>query len=72
MQTYFFNYCTVSGHVNPAVSLAMSILGRLPWSRLPVYMLAQYLGALVGSTAIFGVYYGKGELDFQYCKIKKK
>ena len=32
-------------HLNPAVSLAMCLLQKLSWKKLPVYMLAQTLGA---------------------------
>ncbi|XP_054892445.1 aquaporin-9b [Poeciliopsis prolifica] len=48
----------VSGaHVNPAVSLAMVILGKLPLRKFPVYAVAQFLGAFAGSCAVFGLYY---------------
>lgn len=48
----------VSGaHVNPAVSLAMVILGKLPIKKFPVYVVAQFLGAFAGSCAVYGLYY---------------
>ncbi|XP_051794147.1 aquaporin-9b isoform X2 [Acanthochromis polyacanthus] len=48
----------VSGaHVNPAVSLAMVILGKLPLKKFPVYVVAQFLGAFAGSCAVYGLYY---------------
>lgn len=51
--------CGVPGaHVNPAVSLAMVILGKLPVKKFPVYVLAQFLGAFAGSCAVYGLYYG--------------
>ncbi|GAU88235.1 AQP6 [Ramazzottius varieornatus] len=37
------------GHLNPAVSLAMCLLRKLKWRKLPVYMAAQYLGAWTAS-----------------------
>lgn len=46
-------------HVNPAVSLAMVILGKLPLKKFPVYVLAQFLGAFAGSCAVYGLYYGE-------------
>lgn len=46
-------------HVNPAVSLAMLILGKLPLKKFPVYVLAQFLGAFAGSCAVYGLYYGE-------------
>ncbi|KAG7281010.1 hypothetical protein CRUP_016642 [Coryphaenoides rupestris] len=45
------------GHVNPAVSLAMVILGKLKIWKFPVYVLAQFLGAFAGAAALFGLYY---------------
>ncbi|XP_030574992.1 aquaporin-9b [Archocentrus centrarchus] len=45
------------GHVNPAVSLAMVILGKLPLKKFPVYVAAQFLGAFAGSCAVYGLYY---------------
>lgn len=44
------------GHINPAVTLAMALLGRLPVRKVPIYWLAQYLGAFVASACVFGVY----------------
>jgi len=60
--TYFVIYFS-GGHVNPAVSLAMSVTGRLKWRKLPVYLLAQLLGGFVGAAAVFGVYHGESTLD---------
>ncbi|KAI4900197.1 hypothetical protein NFI96_017681 [Prochilodus magdalenae] len=45
------------GHVNPAVSLAMVVLGKLPLKKFPVYVAAQFIGAFIGSCAVFGLYY---------------
>ncbi|XP_068060220.1 aquaporin-9 isoform X2 [Anomalospiza imberbis] len=45
------------GHINPAVSLAMCVTGRLKWTKLPIYILAQFLGAFIGAAAVFGIYY---------------
>lgn len=45
--------------MNPAVSLAMVILGKLPLKKFPVYVAAQFLGAFAGSCAVFGLYYGE-------------
>jgi glycerol uptake facilitator-like aquaporin len=35
-------------HFNPAVSLAVTLRGGLPWPALPTYMLAQVLGGIAG------------------------
>lgn len=45
------------GHINPAVSLALAVCDRFPWSKLPFYMLAQFVGAFIGCCAVFGVYH---------------
>ncbi|XP_060923666.1 aquaporin-3-like [Limanda limanda] len=45
------------GHVNPAVTLAMVILGKLPLKKLPVYMVAQFLGAFIGACGVYVLYY---------------
>ncbi|XP_077084700.1 aquaporin-9b isoform X1 [Siphateles boraxobius] len=46
------------GHVNPAVSLAMVVVGKLPIKKFPVYVAAQFLGAFAGSCAVYSLYYG--------------
>uniref|UniRef100_UPI00398EC12B aquaporin-9b n=1 Tax=Pristiophorus japonicus TaxID=55135 RepID=UPI00398EC12B len=53
-------YATIGvsgGHLNPAISLSMCVLGRLQWLKLPIYCVAQLVGAFVGSAAVFGLYY---------------
>ncbi|XP_057370632.1 aquaporin-3-like [Daphnia carinata] len=45
------------GHLNPAVTMALAVGKDFPWKRLPVYWCAQYLGALVASGTVLGVYY---------------
>jgi len=45
------------GHINPAVTLVMAVIGRLKWIKVPVYMAGQYLGAFLGSAVVFGVYH---------------
>jgi len=45
------------GHINPAVTLAMALFGRLPWRKVPVYWLGQYFGGFVGSVLLYVTYY---------------
>ncbi|XP_053304351.1 aquaporin-7-like [Spea bombifrons] len=48
----------VSGaHMNCAVSLTNCVLGRLPWRKLPVYVMAQMLGAFLAAAVVFCLYY---------------
>lgn len=52
-------YCTaaVSGaHLNPAVTLAMASLGRLPWAEAPIYMAAQVAGGFIGAVLVWLAY----------------
>lgn len=50
---------SAGGHLNPAVTFAMCFLAREPWIKLPIYALAQTLGAFLGAGVVFGLYYGK-------------
>jgi len=45
------------GHINPAVTLAMAIFGRLPWRKVPIYWLAQFFGGFIGSVILYVTYY---------------
>ncbi|MEE6502968.1 hypothetical protein FKM82_004693 [Ascaphus truei] len=45
------------GHINPAVSFAMCLTGRLKWAKFPFYVSAQFLGAITGSALVFGNYH---------------
>ena len=44
------------GHINPAVSTAMTVLGRLSPIKCVIYIAGQYIGAIVASAVIYGVY----------------
>jgi len=48
---------TSGGHLNPAISLAVCTLGRLPVLHFLLYSIAQILGAFVGSAGMYLVYY---------------
>lgn len=43
-------------HLNPAVSLAMSIAGKLPWKKLPIYILYQLMGAITAGLVLFLIF----------------
>jgi glycerol uptake facilitator protein len=44
----------VSGaHINPAVTLALAAQGAFPWAKVPVYLLAQFLGGLTGGVLVW-------------------
>lgn len=45
-----YTFGDVSGaHLNPAVTIAFAVAGRLPWREVPGYVLAQISGALLAS-----------------------
>lgn len=41
------------GHINPAVTLAMAILGKTPWPQVPLYMGGQLFGAFIGAVLVW-------------------
>ncbi|MGE3309477.1 MAG: MIP/aquaporin family protein [Limisphaerales bacterium] len=43
-------------HLNPAVTLAMTMTGNLEAAKLPGYMLAQLLGGITGAAAVYLFY----------------
>jgi glycerol uptake facilitator protein len=46
----------VSGcQINPAVTVALALTGKMPWRSVPGYLAAQVAGAIVGAWAIIGV-----------------
>lgn len=52
-------YCvgTVSGaHLNPAVSIALAVIGRFEWTLVPTYIVAQMLGAILGAAVVWLAY----------------
>jgi glycerol uptake facilitator protein len=40
---------TSGAHLNPAVTIGMAMAGKFSWSLVPSYILAQFLGAMLGS-----------------------
>lgn len=44
----------ISGaHINPAVTIALAATGQFAWADVPVYLLAQFLGAMLGATLVY-------------------
>ncbi len=43
-------------HLNPAVTLAMAVSGKLPWASVLPYIIAQMLGAMIGSFLVWVMY----------------
>ncbi|VHK29635.1 glycerol uptake facilitator protein [Streptococcus pyogenes] len=44
-------------HLNPAVTIAMAAIGSLPWSQVVTYLVAQFLGAMLGALVLYLHYY---------------
>lgn len=40
-------------HINPAVTLGFAVVGDFPWAKVPVYITAQILGAIIGAAIVF-------------------
>ncbi|NLU75210.1 aquaporin family protein [Streptomyces sp. HNM0575] len=50
----------ISGaHLNPAVTLALAIQGTTPWADVPVYVVSELLGAMIGAVLVWLAYYGQ-------------
>ncbi|MEW6065022.1 glycerol transporter [Desulforamulus profundi] len=45
---------SISGaHLNPAVTIALATLGSFPWADVPMYIVAQMLGAFLGGVLVW-------------------
>jgi glycerol uptake facilitator protein len=43
-------------HLNPAVTLALAMTGKLSWDAVPVYVAGQLLGAMLGAALAWAMY----------------
>jgi glycerol uptake facilitator protein len=53
MAVFIGVFCSASSskaHLNPVVTIAFAALGKIPLSLVPIYLSAQFLGAIIGST----------------------
>lgn len=56
MAVFIAVYVAVQGsgaHLNPAVSLALALVGKFEWSQVPVYVTAQITGAMIGQIIVW-------------------
>lgn len=57
-----FIFGSVSGaHFNPAVTIALAVIGNFPWKNVPMYILAQLIGAFIGALLVLVCYYNHFE-----------
>lgn len=40
-------------HINPAVTLGFAAAGEFPWDKVPMYILAQMIGGMIGASIMF-------------------
>jgi len=60
----------ISGaHLNPAVTLGFAVVGEFPWSEVPMYILAQMIGAFIGATIVFFQYLPHWKKTKDQCAI---
>ena len=43
-------------HINPAVSISLAIAGKFPWESVPLYVVAQMIGAMLGAFMVWLMY----------------
>lgn len=55
---YAFGHIS-GGHFNPAVTVGAAVSGRLPWTRVPLYIISQVIGGLIAGALIYIVANGK-------------
>ena len=47
---------TSGAHLNPAVTIALATAGKFSWALVPTYILAQFLGGMLGAFVVWMVY----------------
>jgi glycerol uptake facilitator protein len=40
-------------HFNPALTIALAVIGKVAWSQVPIYIAGQFLGAFLGAALVF-------------------
>jgi len=45
------------GHINPAVTLALATFRGFPWKKVPIYIISQLFGGIVGAALVYANYF---------------
>ena len=40
-------------HINPAVSIGLAAAGKFPWDQVPIYIVAQFIGAMLAAFSVW-------------------
>ena len=43
-------------HLNPALTIGLATIGNFAWADVPLYIVAQILGAIIGAVIVYFVY----------------
>jgi glycerol uptake facilitator protein len=43
-------------HLNPAVTIGLAVAGKFAWAKVPTFILAQFIGAMLGSSLVWLMY----------------
>jgi len=53
-----FSVAAISGaHLNPAVTIGLAVTNQLSFEEVPIYIIAQFIGAFIGAVLVFVHYY---------------
>jgi len=49
-----YSVASVSGaHLNPAVTIGLAVAGKFAWADVPLYIIAQFIGAFIGAVIVW-------------------
>lgn len=43
-------------HLNPAVTIGLALGGLFPWADVPIYILGEFIGAMIGASLVYFMY----------------